>query len=218
VVLAVAAAAAAPGPRRPPPGGARAGTRGRGPASVYLLAVVAGLASAAGVGLVAFLVLYAVHSGLSEGQAGLLLGAMSLGATVSRIALGALADRPGQEPLRPVAAMLIVSVAGYLLLIPGRPGAIVVGTLLAGSVGWAWPGALTLAVVERSRDAPAWAVGVMMAGLFAGAVGGPLVVGLLADHGAFAAAWAVCAAFALLAAATVVAVRRLDRRSPRLAA
>ena len=87
-----------------------------------------------------------------------------------------------------------------------------IGALLAGSLGWAWPGALTLAVVQRSPQAPAWAVGVMMTGLFAGAVAGPLIVGLLAEHDAFSAAWVVCAGFALLAAATTWATRRAAAR------
>jgi inner membrane protein involved in colicin E2 resistance len=34
-------------------------------------------------------------------------------------------------------------------------------------------------------------------------MGGPLLVGLLAEHGSFTAAWLVCAGFALLAAATI---------------
>ena len=65
---------------------------------------------------------------------------MSLRGRGSRIALGALADRRGQDALRPVAAMFAVSVAGYLLLIVGEPAVIVGAALLAGSLGWAWPG------------------------------------------------------------------------------
>jgi MFS family permease len=209
-VLALAAAACAPG------GAAHAAPAERvqpprGLGAVHALALAAVLASAAGVGLVSFLVLYAVDSGMSESAAGLLLGGVSLAATLSRIGLGALADRRGQEPLRPVAAMLAVSVAGYLLLIAGEPAVIAVAALLVGGFGWAWPGGLTLAVVQRSPDAPAWAVGVLMAGLFAGAVAGPLVVGLLAEQDAFAAAWILCGAFASLSAATVVATRRAER-------
>ena len=120
--------------------------------------------------------------------------------------LGAVADRRGHDPLRPVAAMLLVSVAAYGLLIVGAPAAIALGAVLAGGLGWAWPGALNLAVVQRSPDAPAWAVGIMMAGLFAGAVAGPLVVGLLAERELFSAAWLTCAGFSLLAALTVAAV------------
>lgn len=211
-VLAVLAAAAVPRT-----GPAAEKSRPQGPPErrevtpVRLLAVTAALASAAGVALVSFIVLYAVDRGLSESQAGLLLAGVSLGAASSRVVLGALADRLRQEALRPVAAMLALSTAGYLLLIVGEPAAIVAGALLAGGVGWAWPGALTLAVVRLSPQAPAWAVGVMMTGLFAGAFGGPLTVGLLAGREAFTGAWIMCAALALTAAATVVLTRRLAR-------
>ena len=108
-----------------------------------------------------------------------------------------------------MAAMLGISIAGYLLLIAGEPALIVVAALVAGSFGWAWPGGLTLAVVQRSPAAPAWAVGVLMAGLFSGAIAGPLLVGVLAAAEQFAVAWSACAGFALLAACTVLAVREL---------
>jgi MFS family permease len=199
------------------PAGAPAAHRARvtppkGLTSVHALALAAALASAAGVGFISFLILYAVHSGMSQGAAGVLLGAVSLAATVSRVGLGLLADRRGQEPLRPVARMLALSIGGYLLLIAGEPALIVVAALLAGSAGWSWPSGLTLAVVQRSPDAPAWAVGVLMAGLFTGAILGPLVVGILAEHERFAVAWGMCATCALLAALTVTATRR---RRPR---
>jgi predicted MFS family arabinose efflux permease len=139
------------------------------------------------------------------------LGGVSFAATVSRVGLGAIADRAGQLALRPVPAMLIVSMAGYLLLIVGEPWLIVIAALIAGSVGWAWPGALTLAVVQRSPHAPAWAVGVMMTGLFTGAMGGPLLVGQLAEHGSFTGAWLVCAGFALLAAVTIAVTMSRSR-------
>jgi len=208
-VLALGAAALAPRGDAAP-ARAVAGVRPRGLTAVHALAVAAAFASAAGVGFISFLILYAVHSGMSQGAAGLLLGAVSLAATLSRIGMGVLADRRGQEPLRPVATMLAVSIVGYLLLIAGEPAVIVVAALLAGSFGWAWPGGLTLAVVQRSPGAPAWAVGVLMAGLFSGAIAGPLLIGVLAEHEQFAIAWGVCAGCALLAAATVMATRRRE--------
>jgi len=189
----------------------RSGPRRAGFTSVHALGVAAVLASAAGVGFVSFLVTYAVDNGMSEGAAGLLLAGVSLVATTSRIVLGLIADRGAQEPLRPVAAMLLASVPGYLLLTAGEPGLIAVAALLAGSLGWAWPGGLNLAVVQRSPEAPAWAVGVMMTGLFVGAVGGPLLTGFLAEHDLFALAWIACAALALLAATTIAATMRRER-------
>jgi MFS family permease len=211
--LALAAVAAAPRTDGLAVGQARPGRRPRGLSSVHALAVAAVLASAAGVGFVSFLVTYAVDNGMSEGVAGLLLAAVSLAATISRIVLGLFADRAGQEPLRPVAAMLAASVAGYLMLTAGEPGVIVAAALVAGALGWAWPGGLNLAVVQRSPDAPAWAVGVMMTGLFVGAIVGPLLTGVLADDGLFTVAWIACAGLALLAAATIVATLRRERAS-----
>ncbi|HEY1358300.1 MAG TPA: MFS transporter [Thermoleophilaceae bacterium] len=188
------------------------GRRTSGLTSVHALGLAAVLASAAGVGFVSFLVSYSVDHGLSDAEAGLLLGGVSLMATLSRIGLGVHADRASQEPLRPVTAMLAASVIGYLLLITGTPGIVVAAALFTGALGWAWPGGLNLAVVQRCPDAPAWAVGVLMTGLFTGAVIGPLIVGLLAEHDLFAEAWGTCATFALLAAATLAATRRAESR------
>jgi predicted MFS family arabinose efflux permease len=128
--------------------------------------------------------------------------------------MGVVVDRAGQEPLRPVATMLAASVAGYLLLIAAEPGLIAAAALIAGGLGWAWPGGLTLAVVRRRPRAPGWAVGVMITGLFVGAVTGPLLTGFLAEHDLFAAAWIACASLALLAAATIVATLRHEARRP----
>jgi MFS family permease len=210
VLLAVACAPKAAATTASP---ATVGSRPRAFTSVHTLAVAAVLASAAGVGFVSFLVTFAVDSGMSEVAAGLLLAGVSLAATVSRIGVGVFADRGGQEPLRLVATMLVASVAGYLLLIAGEPGVIAAAALLAGTLGWAWPGGLTLAVVQRSPQAPGWAVGVMMTGLFVGAVTGPLLVGFLAEHDLFEAAWIACASLVLLAAATILATLRQERRS-----
>jgi MFS family permease len=212
--LVMLAVAFAPGPAAPTGVSHAAGAHPRGLTSVHALGMAAVLASAAGVGFVSFLVTFAVDSGMSELAAGLLLAGVSLAATISRVAVGVFADRAVQEPLRPAATMLAVSVAGYLLLIAGEPGVIAAAALLAGGLGWAWPGALTLAVVQRSPQAPGWAVGVMMTGLFVGAVAGPLLTGFLAEHDLFEAAWLACALLAALAAATIAATLRRQARAP----
>jgi len=212
-VLAVVAVALAPasGPGEPPRLAAHPEPAPHHLTSIRALAVAAVLASAAGVGFIAFLVTYAIDQGIGEGAAGLLLGAVSLTATISRVGLGVIADRSGGDALRITALVLAGSAAGYLLLISGEPALIVLAALIVGSIGWSWPGTLTLAVVFRRPDAPAWAVGVMMSGLFAGAAGGPLLVGLLAEHDHFAAAWSLCAGLALAAAATIALTRRFER-------
>jgi predicted MFS family arabinose efflux permease len=182
------------------------------PGSVRALAVVAGLASAAAFGTVSFLVLFCVHSGVDEAAAGLLLAAMGLASTLGRLVFGAVSDRPGRDPLAPVALVIAIGVPGYALLATGAEPAIVAGALLAGGFGWAWSGALTHAVVRRSPRAPAQAVGTMLTGLLLGNAAGPLVIGLLADRGEYTAAWAMCGGLALAAAGLAAAIRA---RSPR---
>jgi MFS family permease len=212
-VLAIVAVALAPapGPGEPPRLAAQPEPAPHHLTSIRALAVAAVLASAAGVGFISFLVTYSIDQGIGEGAAGLLLGAVSLTATISRVGLGVFADRSGGDALRITALVLAGSAAGFLLLISGEPALIVLAALIVGSIGWSWPGTLTLAVVFRRPDAPAWAVGVMMSGLFAGAAGGPLIVGLLAEHDHFAAAWSLCAGLALAAAATIALTRRFER-------
>jgi MFS family permease len=209
--------APAPDPGEPPRLQAQPEPASHHARSIRALAIAAVLASAAGVGFIAFLVTYSIDQGIAEGAAGLLLGAVSLTATISRMGLGMIADRSGRDPLRLTALILAGSTAGYLLLIAGEPALIVLAALFVGSVGWSWPGTLTLAVVFRRPDAPAWAVGVMMSGLFAGAAGGPLLVGLLAEHDHFAAAWSMCAGLALAAAATILLTQRFERAAGRTA-
>ncbi len=210
--LALVAALAAPATAARRPASERADGRRRGLSSVHALAVTAMFASAAGTGLISFIVLYAVDTGIGEGVAGLLLAGLSLAAAASRVVLGLALDRAGGDPLRPVSWMLLAGAGGLVLLIADAPAAVVVGALVAGGVGWAWPGALTSAVVARAPGAPAWAVGVMMAGLFAGAVIGPLATGLLAHGEQFTAAWAILAASMLAAAAMVAGVSRRSAR------
>jgi MFS family permease len=210
--LALLAAAYAPG-HIPAPAPAERGRPPKGLNAVHAIGLTAFFASAASVGFVSFLVSYANDSGIDEGAAGILLAVVSGCAAACRIVLGALADRGNQDALRPVPAMFLVSAGAYLLLIAGEPALIVIAALLAGSFGWAWPGALNLAVVQMSPKAPAWAVGVMLAGLFGGAVVGPLAIGLLGDHGHFAAAWILCAVLAVLAAATIWLLPRCASRS-----
>ena len=108
--------------------------------SIRALAVAAALASAAGVGFVAFLVTYAIDQGIGEGAAGLLLGAVSLTATISRVGFGLVADHSDEDPLRLTALILGGSTIGYPAADRRRAGADRRGRPAVGSIGWSWPG------------------------------------------------------------------------------
>lgn len=177
--------------------------------SIHAIAVSAALASAAGIGMRSFLVVFAVSVGFSSTVAGLLLSASGLLAIISRVGFGILGDRrPGDSLLRTAGLMFLCAI-GFVLMAAGGQPLIVLGALIAGGIGWGWQSPLSLAVVTQYRDATAVAVGIQMSGFFAGAVVGPLAVGLLAQGGGYTTAWMLAAGLALAAAAAALLARRL---------
>lgn len=85
----------------------------------------------------------------------------------------------------------------------------VAGSIVAGGLGWGWPGLLSLAVVRQSPEAPGAAMGIAATGLFAGAVLGPIAAGGLVEETSFDALWVACGVLSLLAALVVAGARRL---------
>ena len=189
----------------------RAGASGGDVAVVALSAVAAAaaLASAAVNGLAAFLVESSVASGLSPSEAGVLLGTGSALGVGARVLVGWLADRRTDGHLRIVAAMMATGAVGMALFATGQPAAFFAGTALVFALGWSWPGLLTFAVVRLHPGAPARATSYTQTGVFAGGATGPLVFGLLVSAGSYRLAWSVAAVAMLLAAAAMIAGRRL---------
>lgn len=187
--------------------------RGRGLRTVHIVAVAAALASTAGIGMLSFLVVFAVSAGLGPAQAGALLAVTGAVAVISRLGVGALHDRRPSDLLMQVAGLLMVCSIGFLLLATETPALLVPGALIAGGVGWAWQALAGLAVVADNPTAPAQAAGIQMTGFFVGAVVGPLLVSTIAARLGFGPAWLVCAGLVLLASLTAALASRLQRPS-----
>jgi MFS family permease len=165
-----------------------------------LLTVGIGFGAAAGGTLGSFLVSGAVDAGVSEGAAGLVLTAGSLAGITVRLAAGAQADRRVGDHLRVVALMLALGAATFALMAVDEPWSYVVAGPAGFCTAWAWPGLFNLAVVQANPSHPAAATGITQTGTYIGAVSGPLLFGVLADHTSYPAAWLVAAAFAIVAA------------------
>ena len=178
---------------------------------IHVMALAGTLASAGGIGMRSFLVVFAVAVGFSTSDAGLLLAAAGALALVSRIGIGVLGDRRPGDALMRTAGLMLISATGFVLMAIGADFTIIVGALLAGGLGWGWVAPMNLAVIQRYRDAPAAAMGTQMTGFFSGALIGPLLVGILIGTGGFTEAWVLCTVFALLAAAAVIGARGMSR-------
>ncbi len=176
-----------------------------------LLAVGAALASAGPSALSAYLVASAVDVGIAEGAAGVLAAVGSAASLAVRVAVGERADRRADYGFGVVVALLALGTIGFALLAVGAKGALVVGALLAFTLGWGWPGVFNLAVVQRHRSVPAAATGVTQTGIYVGAAAGPAAYGVLASDIGYPAAWAAAGAVLLLAAWTIAAGDRMGR-------
>ena len=68
---------------------------------------------------------------------------------------------PTRSPYVLIANLLVAGVVGYWMLSFGSAALMVIGTLLAYSAGWTWPGLLHFAVVRDNRLAAASPGGTM---------------------------------------------------------
>jgi MFS family permease len=176
---------------------------------LLVIAVGAGLGTAAAVPLGAFVVSTAVIAGVKAGTAGVIVAAGSAVGVVARVLLGIVADRFPLDHLIAVVCAVCIGSLGFFLLATGSPIGIVCGATVGYAAGWGWPGLFMYAVVRLNPRAPAAATGIAQTGVYAGSSLGPLSFGLLAHSISFGIAWTVCGVLALAGAATLLAGRRL---------
>ena len=193
-------------------GGMKGGATGRPDVPVRLLAALAtatGLAAAGSGSLSGFFVVSSVGSGIDEGLAGVLLGAGSLVGIAVRLVLGVAADRGAIGAWNTLTVMFLVSAAAFGGLAAGSPVVVMAAVPFAFASAFAWPSLYHLAVVRANPSAPGAATGITMTGSYTGAVGGPLVFGLVADWASYGWAWGVAIVFMVAATAVMTAVGRL---------
>ncbi len=182
------------------------------------LAVTFALGIAAATAMAGFLATASVHSGVSKGNAGLLVALGGAASFVARIGAGIRADRRGGRHLPAVSVMLVLGAAGYAMLAVAAaatmPVLLVPAVILAFGAGWGWNGLFNFAVIRNHPGHPAQATAITQAGGRVGGVVGPVLFGFTVTHGSYAAAWVGTAVAAAAAAAVVLVARRmlLDRR------
>jgi len=209
---------------RQPPVDRTARRAGEGaPAGALVVTAAAATLSSAGINsLGAFLPAWAFDTGLTPGNAGLLLAAASALCVLARIGAGVAADRRRGQHLPVVAGQLAGGALGLVLLSIQSVPTLVSGALIAFAVGWSWPGLLLFSVVRVGRDNPASASSAVQVGSFAGGAAGPVLFGLLVTTTSYPVAWRAAAGTLLVAAALLLVARRmfltdLAQRPPRRA-
>ncbi|SFP02841.1 Predicted arabinose efflux permease, MFS family [Amycolatopsis arida] len=181
--------------------------------ALFLIAAAAALGAAANTGLGTFYVSATVAGGQPAGRAALFMTVASVVGIMTRVGSGALLDRWRIPPFLAAAALLVTGLLGVLAIVARPPtGVLLVATLAAFGLGWSWQGLLAHGVAARWPGRAGAATGAFHTGLFVGAAGGPLLLGVVADHGGYGVVWLVMGG--LLAAATtgVLAAEWVTRR------
>jgi MFS family permease len=173
---------------------------------LVVVALAAFFAATAANTLPVFAVVGANERGIAPDSAGLLLGAGSILAGLTRILLGVAADRGIGGGLGTMGLTLGAAVIGLLLM--AVPGTLpyVLGFLLAVGIGWGWSGLSHLIVARAAKEATAAGTGIVQVGAFAGNAVGPLVVGTIMTGFGQQVAWLALAGIGLCAVlATIIA-------------
>lgn len=194
----------------------RKGREGSPLPTLLVLGAMSGLGAGSANAMATFLVPSVTADGHSAAVGGLVVAFGSVVSVATRLGFGFLVDRRPFAPLPVVALLFLGGAAGYALLALGIGLApVMTGTALGFGLGWGWSGLSLLAVVRANAHAAGAATGITQAGVFAGAIFGPLLFGLVAAHASFGAAWWTAAAMALAAAAcALVGHRLLERDAP----
>ncbi len=182
-------------------------------APLVILGAGFGLGIFAASAMTAFLVTSAVAGGISKSDAGYLAGVAGALAVVIRIYSGILADRRGGGHFKVISAMLVLGSVGYVGIALGSITRFFlffwIGALVAYGAGWGWNGLFNFAVIRTHSKAPARATSITQVGGRLASVFGPLVFGLIAAHGSYAAAWIVNGVIAVMGAGVILLGRQM---------
>jgi MFS family permease len=200
-------------PRRPSLPSDHGGRSPTGP--ILIIAWGAALASTTVTSLTPFLVEHLVQSGFTVQAAGLFLAAGSSLGIVVRVVAGWLGDLWKGGALLLVASLMVLGSLGCALLaLPIGDAAMVSAIGLCFAGGWGWGGLLWLGIVRASPERPAWALGLVQAGVSAGGASGPIVIGFVVEAHSFSLAWSGMAVVALGGALLVLVGRHLLAHYP----
>lgn len=182
-------------------------------APLIVLGIGFGLGIFAAAAMTAFLVTSGVAGGLSKSGAGYLAGSAGAVAMLTRVSVGAIADRRSGGHFKVIAGMLALGCLGYVGIAMGSATHMYIffwiGAMIAYSAGWGWNGLFNFAVIRTHLHSPARATSVTQVGGRLASVFGPLVFGLIVAHGSYAIAWVVNGLIAVIGAGVILYGRQM---------
>ncbi|MGK2938337.1 MAG: MFS transporter, partial [Solirubrobacteraceae bacterium] len=143
---------------------------------------------------------------------GIVVGAFAISAVIGRPIAGRLADLYGRKPVV-LAGLLLMSVSGALLLIPGGVAWLVVARLVVGvGDGWLFTAAVTWVVDLAPADRRGQTIGLFGIAVWGGLSVGSVLGQAVYDAASYDAVWLMAATLPLAGAA--LALRLRDPHEP----
>lgn len=180
---------------------------------LLFLAVGSSFATWGAIALGTYLVSATVDLGFTPAAAGLLQfvgSAVSIGA---RIVAGVVTDRTGSRGIGGIVLLAGLGVVAFVMVSITDGTWYLVMVVVAFATGWGWPGLMTYTVVRANRASAASASAITQAGVFVGAGGVPILLGVVIERWSFRGAWVTAAVGLAIAALVVGSVGR--RLAPR---
>lgn len=183
-----------------------------GGVTVAVLAVAFGLSSVASATVPVFFVPAAFARGLSAESGGVVLAVASLAAILTRIALGAVADRLTTGHLYICTVLLGLGAAGLAMLAVGGEALLPVAAVIALAGAWGFNGVFWYSLVRIRPATPGKITGAVAPAGMIGGVVGPGAMGAVSELYSYAAGWWVlCISTVLSTAVMAVGARRAER-------
>jgi MFS family permease len=183
------------------------GPRAEGPPTpirdLLFLAIGSSFATWGAIALGTYLVSATVDLGFSASQAGILQFVGSSVSIMARVLAGVITDRTGGRGFSGIVVLAILGAVSFSVLPFTSGTTYLVVVVVAFATGWGWPGLMTYTVVRANRASAATASAITQAGVFVGAGGVPIILGVVIERWSFDGAW-ITAAVGLVIAAAVV--------------
>jgi MFS family permease len=184
---------------------------GAGGVTVAVLGVAFGLSSIASATIPVFFVPAAFAGGLSAETGGVVLAAASLAAILTRIALGAFADRLTRGHLYICSILLGLGAAGLALLAVGGDALLPVAAVVALAGAWGFNGVFWYSLVRLRPATPGKITGAVAPAGMIGGVIGPGAMGAVSEIYSYSAGWwMLCVSTVLSTGVMAVGARRAE--------
>jgi len=179
---------------------------------IKLISVSFGLGAAVGAGLITFLPVSNVESGLSVHQSSFAIVLASFSSFIIRFGVLLYMDRTEIDAIKICIFMMAIGAIGFFGLSTMKSELVTFFAVMTYAFGWGWVGLIAYKMLRISSNDLGSNVGLMQTAAALGSVIGPAALGYILEFSGFQLMWTVCCA-ALIASLAFLIFSQLASKS-----